>query len=657
MIAVSIIVPCFNAYSKIGRCLASLRSIDFTGNDYEVIFVDDKSTDGTYEMLKVECEKKKNWTVKQLQNNSGSPSRPRNEGVKLAKGKYVFYLDCDDEILANTIKVHYEHAEDRDACIVRGNLVVNDGKNKKIMNEIGEWSPNLTKKQRVEKIMSKQSTTVTQLIKRDLLQKHEIQWNESIKMGEDTIFLVDVLSKAENIEYLPHDTFIYNKMPSFVLSSTQAYGDKDLNDHINVWSYAQVKLKEVGVDYSKIRLFVGLSTSLKSLINKNKNDIKNETFSRFSSFLKEHETTINNYKLSARFKEIVVSALKKDFKEFKNLCRPRLLVAGHDLKFITPAEAALSEYFNIRYDKWESHTEHNEKQSKDLLEWAEVIWCEWMLGNSLWYSKHKYSHQKLIFRMHRQELATNYADDIDFSKVDLIVTVSALFFERLLERFPNIPRKKVRLIPNYIDANTYKKEWHPDRLFNLAMIGILPSRKNFHISLEVLKELRKKDSRYNLSIYSKRPKELAWLARNKDEMAYFDKCEKYIVDNGLNDSVEFKGHCDLKEALSDHKIGFVLSVSASDEIKFPGPESFHLAIADGFAGGGVSLIKKWAGCEYIFPKEVIVDSVNGLVSIVEALSDDEEGFKSLSRLGLKSIKENYSVKFFVENVLRDVITV
>ncbi|MCK7580983.1 MAG: hypothetical protein MZV65_38795 [Chromatiales bacterium] len=256
--------------------------------------------------------------------------------------------------------------------------------------------------------------------------------------------------------------------------------------------------------------------------------------------------------------------------------------------------------------------------------------------------------------MHRQELATNYADDIDFSKVDLVITVSALFFERLLERFPNIPRKKVRLIPNYIDADAYKKEWHPDRLFNLAMIGILPSRKNFHISLEVLKELRKKDSRYNLSVYSKRPQELAWLARNKDEMAYFDKCEKYIVENNLSNSVEFKGHCDLKKALSDHKIGFVLSVSASDEKEFPGPESFHLAIADGFAGGGVSLIKKWAGCEYIFPGTAIFESTSGLVEAIQGLSADKDRFKSQSKSGVFFLKENYALTGFVKNIKSEV---
>lgn len=63
MIAVSIIVPCFNAYSKIGRCLASLRAIDFPDGEYEVIFVDDKSNDGSYEILKGECEREDRKSV------------------------------------------------------------------------------------------------------------------------------------------------------------------------------------------------------------------------------------------------------------------------------------------------------------------------------------------------------------------------------------------------------------------------------------------------------------------------------------------------------------------------------------------------------------------------------------------------------------------
>ena len=649
MIAVSIVIPCFNAYSKIGRCLASLRLIDFPSDDYEVIFVDDKSTDSTYEMLRLECAKEKNWTVIQLKNNTGSPSKPRNEGVKLAIGKYVFFLDCDDEIFPDTIKKHYEYAEKKDACIVRGNLVVDDGKIKKIMNKIDNWGPHLSKKDRIELIISKQSTTVTQLIRKKLLCDNEILWPEDIRMGEDTIFLVNVLVRAKVIEYIPHETFIYNKKPAFVLSSTQKYGEKELSDHITVWTYAQKELEKIGVDYSKSRLYVGLSTVLKSLIYKNNNDISGETFLRFFRFISENKAVVSSYALNTRFAEVFKSILNNDYTLFKKLCRPRLLIAGHDLKFIKPAENYLSEYFDIRYDKWDSHTDHDDTKSKDLLEWAEIIWCEWMLGNSLWYSKNKRSNQKLVIRMHRQELGTSYAEKIDFNNVDIVFTVSTLFFERVLERFPNISRSKVRVLPNYADIDAYRKDWHDERLFTLAMIGILPSKKNFHMALEILKTLKGKDRRYKLLVYGRKPEDLSWLARNKEEMAYFEKCTNYISENMLEDSVHFKGQCEIKEALANDRIGYVLSLSESVH-ELPGFESFHLAVMDGFASGGVSLIKKWAGCEYIYPENIIYANISDIVTTIQELSSKKDKFRSVSDSTISFLKSSYSLKKFIQYI-------
>ncbi|QFU01725.1 putative glycosyltransferase EpsJ [Halomonas sp. THAF5a] len=653
MIAVSIIVPCFNAYSKIGRCLASLRSVDFPRDNYEVIFVDDKSTDGTYEMLRNECEKEKNWSVTQLQENSGSPSKPRNEGVKLADGEYVFYLDCDDEILPNTLENYYDHAKKTHACIVRGDLIADNGKKRTVMNKIAGWNPQLSIKERVEAIVSKQSTTITQLIKKKLLLENEIKWPEKIKMGEDTVFLVDVLVKAKNIEYLPHPTFVYNKMPAISLSTTQAYGKKELLDHLYVWKYAQNKLLSLGVDYSKIRLNIGLQAAIKSLIHNNKYDIDKDAFLEFKKTLRLFSHEIEHYNLSFRFKQIVNEVISGSYAEFTKLCRPRLLIAGHDFKFIQPAEAELCKYFSVKYDKWNGHDVHDEEESLKLLGWAEVIWCEWMLGNSVWYSKNKKSYQKLVVRMHRQELSTAYAEAIDFSNVDLVFSVSALFFERLLERFPNIPRSKARLVPNYIDAKKYDRDWHPDRLYTLGMIGILPSKKNFHAALEILKNLRLKDSRYKLFVYSKKPKELAWLARNKEEMDYFDQCESYIKENNLVDAVEFKGHCDLKKSLAENRVGFILSLSES-VVELPGFESFHLAVADGFASGGVSLIKRWAGCEYIFPEEIIKNSLHDVENKVFELSNDEDAFKKMSKFGRDFLEGNYMTNEFASIVRSEV---
>src|SRR5690606_6002199 len=229
--------------------------------------------------------------------------------------------------------------------------------------------------------ISKQSTTAPQLIKRKLLIENSINWPEDIRMGEDTIFLANVLSCAENIEYVHHNTFIYNKMPTLSLSTTQSYGDKDLRDHLSGWELVQRKLEEVGVNYIKLRLTIGLQTVLKSLIFKNRHDIESETFNNFTNFIRKYYEVIKSFKLSLRYLEIIQSIYNNDFEGFDKLCRPRMLIAGHDLKFILPIEKKISKYFDIRYDKWVSHTEHNEDQSLKLLDWAEIIWCEWMLGN------------------------------------------------------------------------------------------------------------------------------------------------------------------------------------------------------------------------------------------------------------------------------------
>ncbi|EPF69978.1 glycosyltransferase [Acinetobacter rudis] len=657
MIAVSIIVPCYNAVSKIGKCLASLRNIDFPISNFEVLFVDDCSTDQTYELLLNECLKHSNWSVIKLEKNSGSPSKPRNVGVQLAKGEYIFYFDCDDEILSDTIKLHYEHAENKNACIVRGALLVDNGKRKYRLNIVQDWSEKLSRKERIEKIIAKQSTTSPQLIKRKLLLDNNIIWPEDIKMGEDTIFLTNVLAHAKQIEYIDHDTFIYNKMPTFSLSTTQTYGKLELMNHLSVWERVQENLLKQGVDFYKIRLTVGLQAALSSLIFKNRGDIDRDAFLYFSNFINQNIEIIRSFKLNTRFTEIINILFKQDYNEFRKLCRPRVLIAGHDLKFIKPAEEKLSQFFDIKYDQWISHTEHDEKSSLELLEWAEIIWCEWMLGNSLWYSENKKNNQKLVIRVHRQELLTNYAEKINFSKVDLVMPVSVLFFERLLERFPNIPRDKVRLIPNYIDINEYKNDWNDDRIFNLAMIGILPSKKGFKSSLEILKKLRDVDPRFKLSIYSKRPSDLPWLMRNKEEMAYFDSCDEYIVNNKLLDAVEFKGHSNLKVALTEHKIGYILSLSESNNYDFPGFESFHLAVADGFAGGGISLINRWPGCEYIFPNYMIKDSLDEIVDSIVSLMNDKNKFIEISKKGREYINLNYSVDSFVSKIFLELSSI
>ncbi|MNE67889.1 hypothetical protein D3C80_1635240 [compost metagenome] len=98
-------------------------------------------------------------------------------------------------------------------------------------------------------------------------------------------------------------------------------------------------------------------------------------------------------------------------------------------------------------------------------------------------------------------------------------------------------------------------------------------------------------------------------------------------------------------------MGYILSTSEG-ELGFPGFESFHLAVADGFAAGGVSLVLSWPGSEYVWPEDIIHYSIDSIVSKILELSQSPEEHKSNSRTGLKFIKKNYNYDSFVQSVVQ-----
>lgn len=87
----SIIIPVYNAAPLLNRCLNSIFN-QTTQYTYEVILVDDGSTDNSIDIIKT--RKEKNISLHQ-QRNSG-PSVARNKGIELAKGEFLTFLDADD---------------------------------------------------------------------------------------------------------------------------------------------------------------------------------------------------------------------------------------------------------------------------------------------------------------------------------------------------------------------------------------------------------------------------------------------------------------------------------------------------------------------------------------------------------------------------------
>lgn len=90
---VSVIIPCYNARRMIERTIASVRRQTYP--NVEIIAVDDCSTDDTIEILR--GQEARGLRVIARDHNSGSPSAPRNDGIAVARGAFLAFLDQDDE--------------------------------------------------------------------------------------------------------------------------------------------------------------------------------------------------------------------------------------------------------------------------------------------------------------------------------------------------------------------------------------------------------------------------------------------------------------------------------------------------------------------------------------------------------------------------------
>ena len=632
----SIIVPAYNAESKLGRCLRSLDRLRTTMESIEVIFVDDASTDSTLEILQRYAEARQGVTVLSLPVNTGSPSGPRNKGLASACGDYVFFLDIDDEILPTGVAAEMRIAREKDLDIVRAPLIRQHGSRRSVMNRITEWPASGTPSERVAAIIGKQSTTVCGLYRRLHLVQRGITWAEDCRMGEDTMFLADAMVDAA-IGYVDEPDFVYRTIyvPG-AASSTQQYEDRELLDHLTVWRRASQSLENSGVDYFAVRGQVALQTAFDALRRLNRGGIARSTFDEFQAVLRSHGDVVRRFDFNRRIREIRDVALDGTYEEFLEVIKLRIVVAGYDLKFIMGALPALRQNFNIAVDEWTGHDAHDARKSERLLKWADVIHCEWMLGNAVWYSHRKRPEQRLVTRLHLFEITRDYGDKICRENTDRIIAVSLPTLEDMQVRF-GFDRDKVRMIPNWVDVDSYRQSQSIDKLFNLAMVGSLPARKGLHRALQLLKELRCFDSRYNLTVFGKRHTELPWVANDPVEGEYYRKCDQYIVENSLEGAVAYAGWTDTKEALADY--GWVLSMSDF--------ESFHVAPAEGFAAGNAALFLPWRGVEYIYPSNYVVPSIQAMRDLIlghQTLDD----FQEFAEEGARHVQQRYSLEAFVD---------
>lgn len=285
----------------------------------------------------------------------------------------------------------------------------------------------------------------------------------------------------------------------------------------------------------------------------------------------------------------------------------KIAFIGHDLKFIDHIIEYFEKNFDyeIRIDEWTGHESHNEQKSLEIVEWADVLFCEWGLGNVVWYQEHKKEHQKLIVRLHRFEMDTKYIKMFDYNKIDLCIAISPYIYEEF-HRIAKVPREKMKVIYNAIDTQRFDKPKKRGYEFHIGIIGIVPKLKRLDRAIDILEELYKKDKRYKLFIKGKHPNEYNWVWNNPEQRKFYDVIFERIQNADFKDNIIFEGWGDVSEWLQN--IGYILSVSDY--------ESFHMAPIEGMASGAVPLVLQREGVNTVFPNGFIQKNKQGIVDTI-----------------------------------------
>ena len=204
---ISAVIPVYNGEKyimKIYNCL-----LNQTFEDFEVIFINDGSKDGTEKLLKKICDNKKYRYVSQ--ENKGV-SAARNLGLKNSEGKYICFIDVDDLVSERYFEVLYKNISNREDCVAFCKTGYNnDKKNISDINAINIvcYSQN----EALEKFLYRQICPGIwgMIIPRKIIKENNIFFKEGFKYSEDVHMVWRVFANVSEVVYIDEALYIYQE--------------------------------------------------------------------------------------------------------------------------------------------------------------------------------------------------------------------------------------------------------------------------------------------------------------------------------------------------------------------------------------------------------------------------------------------------------------
>ncbi|MFL6139007.1 MAG: CDP-glycerol glycerophosphotransferase family protein [Frankiaceae bacterium] len=246
---VSVVVIVYNDARNLPRAVGSVLAQ--TLRNLEIVIVDDASTDDTPAVAqRLAAERPERIRIVRLPENSGGCSRPRNVGIESARGRYVMFLDSDDELDRHACKTMLVTAEDTGVDMVAGQIVrVHLDRHhrttrwfKHVYQRSGVYASIRDYPELFDDMLS-----TSRCYRRQFLLDNDIRFPEGV-LYEDSVFTTRANLAAHGIAVIPHIVYrwyVTTKAPTLSITNRR-HEFKNFSDRIRVHRLIDELLDEGG---------------------------------------------------------------------------------------------------------------------------------------------------------------------------------------------------------------------------------------------------------------------------------------------------------------------------------------------------------------------------------------------------------------------------
>jgi glycosyltransferase involved in cell wall biosynthesis len=202
---VSVIIPVYNAMPYLTKTLRSLLDQTIGLDRFEVIAVDDGSTDGSSAKLDSFARKYPHtFRVLRRPTNSGGPAAPNNLALTVARGRYLFFLGADDYLGVEALERMVTAADDYGSDVLAARMVGVNGRY--VPTEL--FSANQASVTLFDSPLPYHLSN-TKLFRRELIEKHGLRYLEELAIGSDQPFTLAACLRAERVSVLADYDYYY----------------------------------------------------------------------------------------------------------------------------------------------------------------------------------------------------------------------------------------------------------------------------------------------------------------------------------------------------------------------------------------------------------------------------------------------------------------